>query len=208
MPTVPLVHLAARTIPDHDELALITRSVAGDRAAQHALFIAQRELVHRTLFRILGKNHDMEDLLQDTFIQIFRSLARFRGESSFARWCGIIATRVAWNYIEHRPGIPSSMDDVELHQVAGPVRDAEADFDARDAARRLYSHLDRMDVKLRISFTLAVVDGRPLAEVAILTNASLVAVKTRVWRARRELERRASKDVVLAAYLAQLGSHQ
>jgi DNA-directed RNA polymerase specialized sigma24 family protein len=50
-----------------------------------------------------------------------------------------------------------------------------------------------------------VIDERPLAEVAELTESSRFAVKTRVWRARRELRLRASKDSVLAAYLVELG---
>ena len=54
--------------------------------------------------------------------------------------------------------------------------------------------------------TRAVIDGRPLAEVAELTDASLSAVKTRVWRARKELDRLASKDPVLSAYVADLSS--
>jgi DNA-directed RNA polymerase specialized sigma24 family protein len=58
---------------------------------------------------------------------------------------------------------------------------------------------------MRIAFALAVIDGRSLAEVAELTDASLVAVKTRVWRARRELDRRARKDSILGAYIADLG---
>ena len=61
----------------------------------------------------------------------------------------------------------------------------------REAARRLYAALDRIEVKQRIAFALAVIDGRPLAEVAELTDSTMFAVKTRVWRARRELMRRA-----------------
>ena len=65
--------------------------------------------------------------------------------------------------------------------------------------------LDKLDPKMRVAFALAVVDGLSLAEVAQLTESSLVAVKTRVWRARRELMKRAAKDPVLASYLADLG---
>lgn len=58
-----------------------------------------------------------------------------------------------------------------------------------------------MDAKLRLSFTLHAIDGRPLSEVAELMDASLVATKTRVWRARRELAERARRDPVLAGFL-------
>ena len=51
--------------------------------------------------------------------------------------------------------------------------------------------MDRIEAKQRIAFALAVIDGRSLAEVAELTETTVVAVKTRVWRARKDLMTRA-----------------
>ena len=85
--------------------------------------------------------------------------------------------------------------------VPNGTPDARAQLMVREAARRLYAALDRLDAKLRIAFALAVIDGRTMLEVAELTESSVVAVKTRVWRARRELVRRAAKDELLAQYL-------
>ena len=81
--------------PQVDEPALAARAAAGDRDAQREVFASQRALVHRTLYRILGSNRDMEDVVQDTFIEVFRGLHRFRGDSSLGRWCSTIAARVA-----------------------------------------------------------------------------------------------------------------
>ncbi len=75
----------------------------------------------------------------------------------------------------------------------------------RDAVRRLYQALERVDPAQRVAFALVVIDGRPVAEVAELTGTSRVAVKTRVWRARRALMVRAKRDPVLASYLTELG---
>ena len=187
-----------------DDVALAQRAVGGDRAAQRDLFHRVKLSVHHTLFRILGANRDLEDLLQDALLEIFRALPSFRGESSLPRWCQTIATRTAYLAISRRK--PAAVD-LEL------VEDALADNDpdaarvahARQAARRLYAALERLDPKQRIAFALAVIDGLSLAEVAELTETSVVAVKTRVWRARRELMKRAQKDPVLSSYLTDLG---
>ena len=72
---------------------------------------------------------------------------------------------------------------------------------AREAARRAYALLDRLELNKRVAFSLHVIDGRPLAEVARVMDASLVATKVRVWRARREMERRADRDPVLKNFL-------
>ncbi len=67
----------------------------------------------------------------------------------------------------------------------------------REAGLRLYEILDTLAPKLRIAYVLHVLDERPLAEVARLTDATLVATKLRVWRARQHVERRARGDALL-----------
>lgn len=190
-----------------NDLALARRASEGDRAAQRELFHAQKSSVHHTLFRILGANRELEDLLQDAFLEIFRALPSFRGDSALSRWCQTIATRTAYLSIGRRKPTPVDLELVE-DSVANGDPDLHRVAHAREAARRLYAAMDRLDPKHRIAFALAVIDGLPLSEVAQLTESSIVAVKTRVWRARRELFKRASKDPVLAGYLAELGGGQ
>ena len=189
------------TAREHD-VELAHRAATGDRAAQRALFVAQRANVHRVLFRILGSNRDLEDLLQDAFIQIFVALPSFRGDSALSRWCQTIATRVAYLAISRRR--PAAVDLAVVEDTVASDVDVVRHVRVREAARRLYAALDHIDAKQRIAFALSIVDGKSLAEVAVLTESSVFAVKTRVWRARRELLQRAHKDVVLSAYLQEL----
>jgi RNA polymerase sigma-70 factor, ECF subfamily len=188
-------------VREHD-LALARRAADGDRAAQRELFQAQRSAVHHTLFRILGSNRDLEDLVQDAFLEIFRALPSFRGDSTLTRWCQTIATRTAYLSISRRK--PPAIDLALVEDVLPGDDDTRRLAQVREAARRLYGALERIEAKQRIAFALAVIDGLPLAEVAQLTESSLVAVKTRVWRARRDLMKRAAKDSVLASYLGEL----
>jgi len=191
------VGIAVRpTNPREHDVALAQRAAAGDRTAQRELFHAQKQGVHHALFR------ELEDLLQDAFVAIFRALPSFRGDSTLARWCQTIAMRTAYATIaKRRPATLELVDDI----ARDPSPDALRIVRARDAVRRLYAALDRLEPKQRIAFALAVIDGRPLAEVVELTESTMLAVKTRVWRARRELFRRARQDEVLAGYLSELG---
>lgn len=188
---------------EHD-LALAQRAADGNPTAQRELFHKLKHGIHHTLFRILGANRDIEDLIQDAFLEIFRALPSFRGDSSLSRWSQTIATRTAYLAIERRKPAPVDLDVVE-DEIVDRDPDAHRVALARQAARRLYAALDRIDAKQRIAFALAVIDGLSLAEVAQLTESSVVAVKTRVWRARRDLMKRAQKDPVLASYLAEFG---
>jgi len=188
-----------------DELALAQRAGSGDRTAQRELFQAQKHAIHHALFRVLGSNRELEDLLQDSFITIFRALPSFRGDSSLARWCQTIAMRTAYAAIAKRRIAPLELVD---DQVADSTPDAQRVVRARDAVRRLYAALDRIEAKQRIAFALFAIDGRSLVEISELTESSVLAVKTRVWRARREIMQRAAKDPLLSEYLVELGGDQ
>jgi RNA polymerase sigma-70 factor, ECF subfamily len=192
---------AVATARQHD-LDLARKAASGDRAAQRELFHAQRSGVHHALFRVLGANRELEDLIQDAFLEVFRALPSFRGDSSLGRWCQTIALRTAYATISKRR--PPAIDLALVEDTIGSDVDTRRQVQLREATRRLYAALERIDPKQRVAFALAVIDGRPLAEVAQLTDSSVFAVKTRVWRARRELMRRAAKDPVLASYLAEL----
>jgi len=182
-----------------EDYSLATRCAAGDRAAQRRLFDQHRGRVHAILFRILGSNREMEDLVQEAFIEIFRSLGNFRGEAKLGTWIDRITTRVAFAYFKRQR--PASVRLESVPEIATDDPSAERRVLAREAARRLYDILDRVETKQRIAFALHAIDGRSLREVAEITDSSLVATKSRVWRARRDVNRRARKDPVLAAFL-------
>jgi RNA polymerase sigma-70 factor, ECF subfamily len=106
------VGTASTAVREHD-LELARRAAGGDRVAQRELFMAQRHAVHHALFRILGSNRDLEDLIQDAFVEIFRALGSFRGDSTLGRWCQTIATRTAYLAISRRkpPAVELSLID-------------------------------------------------------------------------------------------------
>ena len=178
---------------------LARRCVDGDRAAQTRLFREEVRRVHGLLYRVLGPNGPHEDLIQETFLRVFRSLAQFRGESQLTTWIGGIALNVAYGYLRSNPPPAVRLELVPDTRV--DEMEAEQQVAARQGLRRVYQLLERMDPRLRIAFTLHAIDGRPLREVAELMTASLVATKARVWRARRELDKRAKRDPLLASFL-------
>ena len=182
-----------------DETALLAACVGGDRAAERALFRREYPRVNATMYRILGSTRDTDDLVQETFIAVFRALPRFRGESKLSTWIDRIAVRVAFQHIAARKRIPQPLEVVpEMEDRAAPIDDRTH---AREGLRRLYEVLRRLKPEARTAFALHAIDGRSVAEVAALTDTTVIAAKLRIWRARRELERRAANDPILAEYL-------
>jgi RNA polymerase sigma-70 factor (ECF subfamily) len=183
-------------------LELAARCVAGERAAQRTLFEREKKRVHATLFRIVGPGAQLDDLIQDAFVQVFLSLDKFRGEASLSTWVERCTVRVAYAHFRRKARVPR----------LEPVSDWEAGLPSteqrvlhREAARRLYALLDRLKPAQRIAFTLHQLDGKPLKEVASMMDASLVSTKLRVYRARSFIEGCAKKDPLLREFVGEAG---
>jgi RNA polymerase sigma-70 factor (ECF subfamily) len=179
---------------------LVRRCVAREPAALRELFERERFRVHALLFRMIGSNAPLEDLAQEAFLEVFRSLPSFRGESSLRTWIDRCVVRVGYAYFRRKSRTPV----LECLSDSAVATDANAEERAqlREAARRLYAELDRLEPRQRLAFTLFAVEDRSLREVAQMMDASLVATKVRVWRARQTLEKRAKQDPLLAEFLS------
>jgi len=194
----------AETAAYADDRLLVARCLGGERAAERELFRRERARVHATLYRCLGHNRDLEDMLQETFLEVFRSLTRWRAEAKLSTWIDRIAVRVAYRHMAARRALGTSALDLVPEPIA-PDAPPDARAHAREGVRRLYAALARLSPAARLAFALHVIDGRPLAEVAGLVGSTLVATKVRVWRAHRELARLAAADPILAQYLVEGG---
>jgi RNA polymerase sigma-70 factor, ECF subfamily len=182
-----------------EDLMLVDRCLDGEQAAARELFRRQRGRVQATLYRILGSNRDMDDLLQEAFIQIFRSLDGFRGEARLSTWIDRIAVRVAYRYLS---GKKRALVTVEMIDEAdGPRSQPDRRALAREGVRRLYAALAEQPAGGRIAFALHEIEGRSVAEVADITGASFTATKLRIWRTRRALMKQAAQDPILAEFL-------
>lgn len=181
-----------------DDAELVRRCVSGERAALRELFERERVRLHALLFRIVGPSPHLDDLLQEAFLEVFRSIASFRGESSLRTWIDRCAVRVAYAFFARKARLPvlESLSDA-------PHSDPDAEQQAlwREATRRLYAELDRLEPRQRLAFTLFAIEGRSVREVADTMSSTQVAARVRVWRARQTLEARARKDPLLAEFL-------
>lgn len=182
------------------EADLVGRCVRGEASAQRELFRSRFAQVYATVYRLTGSVPEAEDLAQETFEEVFRSLRGFRGDARLATWIDRIAVRVACRHFGRRRGRPpvslELVDDIPDHQPSFERRIA-----AREGIRRLYEVLSALTPASRVAFTLWAIDGRTISETARLTASTAVATKVRIWRARRAVEQRAADDPVLAAFL-------
>jgi RNA polymerase sigma-70 factor (ECF subfamily) len=185
-----------------EDVLLVDRCLTGEPAASRELFRTHRGRVHACLFRVLGSNRDMDDLLQEAFLQVFQSLRGWRAEASLATWIDRVAVRCAYRYLSQRGRRVPTVELVDNDDAPGEDGLGARRQLARDGVKRLYVVLDELSPAARLAFTLHEIDGRPLAEVAELVGSSVTATKLRVWRARKRIEEVAAADPVLREFLA------
>jgi len=184
---------------------LVARAQAGDTAAFTELFRLNRSAVARIVFRMLGPTADLEDVVQEVFFQVFRSLPDFRGQSKFSTWLHRVAVNVVLMVRRRARSRPVLMaEDAAKHEPTGTDQPDHELMRARrlDAFRRL---LDRLSEKKRTVFVLHEIEGLSPTEIAELVDCPVLTVRTRLFYARRELAQMMRGEPSLAPYAEQLG---
>jgi RNA polymerase sigma-70 factor (ECF subfamily) len=185
-------------VPDADDT--IARSKGGDQGAFRQLFARHRAEVARLVYRMAGADADVEDLVQEVFFQVHRSLKDFRGQSKFTTWLHRVTVNVVLMHrraARSRPQLVGPQaDDVQPDPRILPDEDA-----ARLERLRVFARLiDALPEKKRAVFILHEIEGMAPSEIAKIVAAPVLTVRTRLFYARRELADRMRLEPVLATF--------
>jgi RNA polymerase sigma-70 factor, ECF subfamily len=178
--------LASRA-PAEGDHAYVQATLRGDLRAFEALVERHRDVVFRVASRIAGRE-DAEDVSQDAFLRAFHRLERFRADASFRAWLLQITHNAAVDHLARRR--PEPLADAGEHSE-GPEHEvtrlpAER-LESRERIARLESKLRGLSHEHRVVLVLRDVEGLSYEEIAGITEAPLGTVKTRLFRARRDL---------------------
>ena len=169
---------------------MIARAQKGDEEAFAALFEAHKRRVYSLCLRMLGNPTEAEDLTQEAFLQLFRKIATFRGESAFSTWLHRLAVNVVLMHLRKKGLNQISLDETENSQ-GEPIKRDYGDDD-----RRLVGSVDRIGLNRAISelppgyrtvFILHDVEGYEHNEIAEIMNCSIGNSKSQLHKARLKL---------------------
>jgi RNA polymerase sigma-70 factor (ECF subfamily) len=173
------------------EVELAGRARAGDRLAFEALLDARLEPTLRTAMAVLGDETDARDATQAIFIRAWQSLPTLRDPERFSAWFGRIVVNTCRTSLRGRRRrtvreIPvSALDGGDERFTTDPL-DAPDRIAELDVLERAFERLSEAE---RIVVWLHYYEGRPLADIAGLIDAPVSTVKSRLFTARRALER-------------------
>jgi RNA polymerase sigma-70 factor (ECF subfamily) len=200
-----LRHHPTRPHPIEDE-GLLQRAGAGDAAAFKEIFLRHRSDVARLVYRMLSAPSDLEDVVQEVFVQVFRSLKDFRGQSKFSTWLHRVTVNVVLMHrrsARSRPILTEEAPSDVVPDEHQPLPDEDAErLERMRAFQRL---LARLAEKKRVVFVLHELEGLPPSEIADVVGAPVLTVRTRLFYARRELEAMLGDEPSLANLMAKQG---
>ncbi|HEY1584863.1 MAG TPA: sigma-70 family RNA polymerase sigma factor [Polyangia bacterium] len=175
---------------------LVARCQRGEKEALGELYRLYRAEVARNLHRMLGPGRgDLEDVLQEVFIEVFRSIARFRGDAKITTWLYRVCVNVALQRLRKRKRRAEVSGDTVTERVTDET--PERELDNRRRLDAVYRILDELSPKKRVVFILHEIEGREPKEIASIVGAPVLTVRTRLHYARKEFYARAASDVRL-----------
>lgn len=181
----------------YSEQVLIDRSKAGDVAAFEELISVYQKKIYNLTFRMLGNLNDADDLTQETFIRVFKSISNFKGESTFSTWIYRIATNVCLDELRKRKNKKAISLDEEIKVDDGEIkRQIESDTPLPDEIAekeelRLFvkNAIESLPEEQRLIISLRDIQGLSYDEIAQVLECPSGTVKSRINRARQALKK-------------------
>ena len=163
---------------------LLVACQARERQAQSEFYLKYRGEVARTVYKVLGPDADMEDVIQDVFIEVFRCIHKFEGKAKVTTWLYRVCVNVALQRLRKRKRRPEGyqLPEEEQPNYETPLRKLER----KENNRKVYEILDTIAPKKRVVFVLHEIMGLQSREISELVQSNVLTVRTRLHYARKE----------------------
>lgn len=184
------------------EAELINGLRDGNETAFRKLVDNYRQVVVGTCFGILHNIDDAEDVAQEVFIEVFRSVKKFRGDSRLTTWLYRIAVNRSLNFIRdnkryrrNRPvdDLAGEGKNISQRFISAETENPEYSLENRQRAVILHNAVDALPKNQRIAFVLSKYEDLSNREIAEVMNLSVSSVESLMYRAKKNLQKKLLK---------------
>ncbi|MEM7609119.1 MAG: sigma-70 family RNA polymerase sigma factor [Myxococcota bacterium] len=170
----------------------LVEGVRGDapRSPEEA-FDRYARYVGAVALRLLGRSDEVDDVVQDTFVELVKRWDSVEDRASLRGWLATVATRIVSKRLK-RVRFRSLFwvrEEPDYEAIASP----DASPEQRALIAQVYRELDRMPAELRVPWALRYVAGERMEDIATMTGTSLSTAKRRVADAQARIQRRVAK---------------
>ena len=183
---------------NNPELVLLLQR--GDESAFKQLVDEYQDMVYNTALGIVQNADDADDITQEVFIQVFRSVSSFKGDSKLSTWLYRITLSKALDHEKRKKrkkrfGFVQSLfgDDTEVNSKESQFEHPGVRLENKEKAGQLFEALKLLPEKQRIAFTLHKLEGQRNDQVAEIMNTTVYAVEALMSRAKTNLRKELQK---------------
>jgi RNA polymerase sigma-70 factor, ECF subfamily len=179
--------------PDSESLTAVVRlAQSGDAAAFETIYDLHSRRVYALCLRMLGDPVEAEDLAQEAFLQLFRKIQTFRGESAFSSWLHRLTANVVLMSFRRKKPLTTSLEEVikpddeheiPRHEIGTPDLRLNGLYDRMN----IQTALEGLPEGYRLMFLLHDVHGYEHNEIADMLNCSIGNSKSQLHKARKRL---------------------
>jgi RNA polymerase sigma-70 factor, ECF subfamily len=182
-----------------NEAGIIQKLYEGDENAFRQMVEKYQKLVVNTCFGLVHNIQDAEDIAQDVFIEVFRSVGKFRGHSKISTWLYRIAVNRSLNFIRDnkRRKWFESVEEADGSEKFGifnsSVRKNEipdSEMENKERAIVLHETIDSLPKNQRVAFTLSKYEDLSYKEISEVMEVSVSSVESLIHRAKKNLQKK------------------
>lgn len=175
------------------DLGLVRRAKAGDYQAFDLLVLKYQSRLISTAFRFVKDIHIAEDLVQESFIKSFNSLASFREDSSFYTWIYRITVNTSKNFLVSKKRknelLSSDLSEDQTYAIEYEDTDTPEDLLQASQLKKLITEtIDQLGEDTKTALTLRELDGLSYEEIAKVVNCPVGTVRSRIFRGREVVD--------------------
>ncbi|MBS0660004.1 MAG: sigma-70 family RNA polymerase sigma factor [Verrucomicrobia bacterium] len=180
-----------------DDLELVRRAQSGETKAFDELVTKYRSRVYAMIYQMVRNEQDAWDLAQDGFFKAWKSLDKFRFQSSFYTWLYRIVTNVSIDWLRKKQvRAEGEFDESQVHPDIEPTADItpkgdvspERQLERGELRERLDAAIARLSPEHRQVILLKEIDGLQYHEIADVVGCSIGTVMSRLFYARKKLQ--------------------
>jgi len=181
---------------DNNEI-LFLKAQAGDMEAFEFFIRAYERLIYNAAYRMLPNSCDCEDIAQEVMIKVYKNISKCKSATSFKSWLLRIVHNTCIDEIRKRKNKTTISLDKEPEGDDGPMENQllkdentpETEFIKKDMARQIQKAIEKLPTDSRSVIVLRDISGLSYEEIAKITGINLGTVKSRIARARSNLQK-------------------
>ena len=178
---------------------LVARSRGGDVDSFNQLILRWERPIYALAYRVIGREEDARDVVQETFLRAFRALPGFKGQAKFSSWIYRIALNLCRDWIRRQKRtpvvqLPEDAEAVERLAYREPVDSVEDLVARKELSAVVADAMALLPEEQRTAIILKEYHGMTFQEIAELQGVPLSTVKTRLYQGLTVLRRNLEKQ--------------